>query len=137
MKTTGYAGKAVKKNITVYTNDRKKPKLYLGIRGTVEKTVDIRPPKVYLSGPPDKDISVSVIVVPEEKYPFKIKEVKAKNGYNISVAVEQDNEENPDQCTVIVKNTSKEKRKYYDWIYIYTDSPVNNIITIPVTGNIY
>lgn len=77
-----------------------------------------------------------MIITPEEKYPFKIKEVKAKNGYNISVRLENDNKDNQGQYTVIVKNTAKLKRKYYDWVYIYTDSPINDIITIPVIGNI-
>ncbi|MBU1053001.1 MAG: hypothetical protein KKC46_04125 [Proteobacteria bacterium] len=136
LKTTGYGGKSVKKYIAVYTNDRNKPKLNLAIRGSVEKIVDISPKKAVLSGPLDKELSVSVIITPEEKYPFKIKEVKAKNGYNISVRLENDNKDNQGQYTVIVKNTAKLKRKYYDWVYIYTDSPINDIITIPVIGNI-
>lgn len=137
MKTAGKGGESLNKSITVFTNDTKKPKLYLAIRGSVNKIVDISPKKAVLSGPPDKELSVSVIITPEEKYPFKIKEVKAKNGYNISVWLENDNGENQGQYTVIVKNTAKLKRKYYDWVYIYTDSPINDMITIPVIGNIY
>nr|CBX29693.1 hypothetical protein N47_J06740 [uncultured Desulfobacterium sp.] len=135
--TAGYGGKSVKKNIVVYTNDKKKPKTYLAVRGIVEKIVDVRPNKVFLSGPSDKEISVSVVVVPEEKYPFNIKDVKAQNSNNIAVNLEKEKESNPKQYTLIVKNIATVKGKYYDWIIIRTDSSINNEIKIPVIGNIY
>lgn len=135
--TKGYGGKPVKKNIAVYTNDPEKPKINLTLRGFVDKIVDITPKRVFLNGSPDKELSASVTIVPEEKYPFKIKEVKAQSGYNISVKLENDGGSKPNQYIVTVKNTAKTKNKYYDWIIIRTDSAVNNEIKIPVVGNIF
>ncbi|MBA3036928.1 MAG: hypothetical protein FP814_10610 [Desulfobacterium sp.] len=92
---------------------------------------------MILSGPPDKELSVSVIVTPEDKYPFKIKEVKAQSGYNIRVTLEKDSGSKPNRYVLTVKNTAKAKLKYFDWIIIRTDGSINNEMKIHVTGNIY
>lgn len=109
----------------------------LTIQGLVEKIVDIRPNQVFLSGPAGKELSVSLIVAPEEKYPFKIKEVKSQNGNNVSVKLEKDSGSKSNEYALTVKNIATVKGKYYDWIIIRTDNSINNEIKIPVIGNIF
>lgn len=116
-----------------------RPKIYLQISGAVERIVTIRPEKIFLTGPADadNDIFVSVSVIPEKKYPFKIVDAAAQIGQNISVTLGTDSGTKLKEHIITVRNTSKTKGKYSDLITIKTDNSTYKEIKIPVIGNIF
>jgi len=108
----------------------------LTVYGFVENFATVKPERVFLNGPVDKNISATLEIIPEEKYPFKILETSALNGNNIRVKLEKSPESKPTQYFLTVKNTAKVKGKYYDLIIIKTDNKIHPEIRIPILGNI-
>lgn len=134
--TSGNGGKRLKKNISVDTNDPHHQKLTLTVTGVVEKLVTIKPKWVRLKGSAGQQIRVSVIIIPEEKYPFKIYETKAKNGKLIRYSLMEDKSPNGLRYVLTVENLKKEKGRYKDTIYLKTTSKYRPVININVYGNI-
>lgn len=79
---------------------------------------------------------MSVKIVPEEKYPFKIVEAKAKNGRFIKYKMEEVISLKGTAYVLTVENLKKEKGRYYDAIYLKTTSKIRPEIKISVYGNI-
>lgn len=125
------------KNISVQTNDPKHSRLNLTIAGDVEKVVTISPNRVRLHGPLGQKIKASVDIIPEEKYPFKIVEVKAKNGKLISFNLSEVKRTNRIGYILNVENLKKDEGRYHDTIYLKTDSKIKPEIKIHVHGDIY
>ena len=134
--TAGFGGTSIKKDVLVYTNDTNHQIIHLIISGVVEKFATIKPERVFFNGPANKYMSVSVLVIPEEKYPFKIIEVKALNGDNITIKLEKNTGPKFNEYILTVKNMAKVKGKYSDSILIKTDNKIHPEIKIPVLGNI-
>ncbi|MCP4681348.1 MAG: DUF1573 domain-containing protein [Desulfobacterales bacterium] len=134
--TTGVGGRKLSKNITVHTNDKKNPRLKLKISGDVKKFATITPKRVHLRGTLGKPIKIPVSIIQEEKYPFKILEVRAENGKNISYKLEEVEKTGKAEYKLIVENKKKEVGKYSDSIILKTDSEVRPEIKIRVSGNI-
>ncbi len=122
--------------MVVHTNDINNRMISLTVYGFVENFATVKPERVFLNGPVDKNISATLEIIPEEKYPFKILETSALNGNNIRVKLEKSPESKPTQYFLTVKNTAKVKGKYYDLIIIKTDNKIHPEIRIPILGNI-
>ena len=134
--TSGNGGKKLKKNISIDTNDPHHQKLTLTVTGVVEKLVTIKPKWVRLNGPAGQPIRVSVTIIPDEKYQFKIYEIKAKNGKLIRYSLSEDKSPNGLRYLLTVENLKKEKGQYRDTIYLKTTSKYRPVININVYGNI-
>jgi len=104
--------------------------------GVVEKFANIKPERIFLNGPANKDLAVTVTIIPEKKYPFKILDTSAVNGDNISVKLEKKNDQKITEYVLTVKNTAKVKGKYFDSVIIKTDNKIHPDIRITVLGNI-
>jgi len=104
--------------------------------GVVEKFANIKPERIFLNGPANKNLAVTVTIIPEKKYPFKILDTSAVNGDNISVKLEKNNNQKFTEYILTVKNTAKVKGKFFDSVIIKTDNKIHPDIRIPVLGNI-
>jgi len=135
--TTGFSGRNLRKNISVYTNDAKNPKLSLKIRGRVEKVVTITPEEIRLTGFPDQQLEGKVAIIPEDKYPFKIVNFKARSGRSISFKLTLKKSKGKPYYLLTVKNLRKKKGRYSDTIYLETDSKVRSKIRINIHGDIF
>jgi len=122
--------------MVVHTNDINNRMIHLTIYGFVEKFATVKPERVFLNGPADKKLSVTLEIVPEEKYPFKILKTSALNGNNIRVKLEKNSGSKSNQYFLTVKSTAKVKGKYFDLIIVKTDNKILPEIRIPVLGNI-
>lgn len=122
--------------MVVHTNDINNRTIHLTVYGFVENFATVKPERVFLNGPADKNISATLEIIPEEKYPFKILDTSALNGNNIRVKLEKSPESKSTQYFLTVKSTAKVKGKYYDLIIIKTDNKIHPEIRIPVLGNI-
>lgn len=134
--TKGYGGRRLKKKIIAQTNDTNNSILYLSITGNVDKFADIIPGVVRLIGPSGKKIKTEVTIVPQEKYPFKIVKAGAENGKNINFKLKEVKTSSKLKYLLIIENQKKETGRYYDFIYLKTNSKINPEIRIGVYGNI-
>ena len=112
----------------------------LRIRGNIEKIVDISSETLRLAGDPDEDLSKIVTIIPSEKYNFKILSARVSNGDNIDVELktklaENETSEKP-VWEIHIKNIRKTPGRYYETIYLATDSRIMPKLTIRVFGNI-
>jgi hypothetical protein len=108
----------------------------LTVYGFVEKFATVKPERIFLNGPVDKNLSLTLEIIPEEKYPFKVLETSALNGKNIHFKLEENSTSKSTRYFLTVKNTAKVKGKYFDFINIKTDNRIHPEIRIPVLGNI-
>jgi len=122
--------------MVVHTNDINNRTINLTVYGFVENFVTVKPERVFLNGPADQNLSATVEIIPEEKYPFKILEASTLNGNNIRVKLEKSPESKSTQYFLTVKSTAKVKGKYFDSIIVKTDNKIHPEIRIPVLGNI-
>jgi len=145
------------KSIRVQTNDPTKSNIRLQISGQVEKFVTIQPMMASMIGFSSEPIESKVRIIPEEKYPFKILEVKAEKGGHIAYKLEEKTFSEPPEpgkpkseepeaekpkieksgYELTVENIKKDPGRYRDFIYLKTDSEVRPEIVIKVFGNIF
>ncbi len=125
------------KNITVYTNDRKNRKITLTISGNVERFANIIPNRVILTGLSGQNVHASVSISPENKHPFKITDVTARDGKHIKYTLSEIKGANGTSYKLTLENMRKEKGRYHDTLYLKTDSKIKPKISINVYGNIY
>jgi hypothetical protein len=124
----------MKKTAGVYTNDKSRPRLDLVITGPVEKFVTINPRHVNLRGFVGDSIKASVILIPEKKYPFKILNVRARNGKNISYRLEEIKQSDNTAYEIEVQNLKQDTGRYYDTIILETDSKIRPQLDVRVYG---
>jgi len=89
-----------------------------------------------MSGFVGAPINKTVKIIPEEKYPFKITGVKAKNGNNFKYTLKEIKESNRQEYLLNLENLKKEKGRYFDTIQLATDSEIKTEIRIKIYGNI-
>ena len=126
----------MKKTASVYTNDKNRPQMDLTISGQVEKFVTIRPKHISLRGYTGDSIKALVSVIPEKKYPFKILKISAKDGKNIKFQVDEVESSANGAYELKVENLKPDSGRYYDTIFLETDSKIRPKISVRVYGNL-
>ena len=134
--TSGFGGREVSKKVTVYTNDPRRPRISLTIKGGVESVATITPQNLKLSGPAGSSLVAKATIVPGRKYPFKILETKAQNGKHIDYQLEEVKKADRVSYVLTVENRRKEKGRYFDVIFLQTDSKIKPKLRINVYGNL-
>lgn len=134
--SAGYAGKSVEKRPHVETNDPTHASFNLTITGKVETFVQINPASAILKGSQSDEIKTEIAITPNKGRPFKILEVKTKEGKNISCELKETKAADGLQYILTVVNLSKDKGIYNDTIFLKTDSEVKPEIKIYVSGEI-
>ena len=124
----------MRKTAGVFTNDKSRPRQDLIITGQVEKFVTINPRHVNLRGTAGDAIKTKVILIPEEKYPFKILNVRARNGKYIKFQLEEVQQSNNIGYEIRVENLKKDAGRYYDTILVDTDSKIRPHLDVRVYG---
>jgi len=136
LNTIDYGGNRVKKYVELFCNDPQNPELTLTITGSVEKVVDIHPMHARLFGPAGTDIKTHISITPEEKYTFRILTMQTQTGEHIKLKLNQTSQTGRPVYTLTIENVKKTPGRYYDLIYLNTDSRVRPQLKIPVFGNI-
>jgi hypothetical protein len=126
----------MKKTASVFTNDKKRSRMDLAISGQVEKFVTIRPKHVNLRGYTGDSIKALVSVIPEKKYPFKILKISAKDGKNIKFQVDEVASSANGAYELKVENLKPDSGRYYDTIFLETDSKIRPKLSVRVYGNL-
>ena len=78
----------------------------------------------------------TVEIIPEDKYPFKIEEVRAQKGKDIRFELKPLKGQEQSGYQLIVENLKKTKGRYSDAIILKTDSKVKPELKIHVYGDI-
>ena len=126
----------MKKKITVFSNDPKHPQLLLTVGGPVEEFADIEPERIILRGNSGQPMRRELVVKPRAAYPFKITEIKAKNGINIQYELKEQETPEGKSYIIMVENTKTSPGKYYDTLFLSTDSTLKPKIPVHVYGTI-
>ena len=126
----------MKKTAGVYTNDKNLPRQDLVISGSVERFVTIRPQHVSLRGIAGDPIKGLVKIIPEKKYPFKILDVRAKDGKNINFQLDEVKSSNGPAYELKVENLRENTGRFYDTIILQTDSTIRPELNVRVYGNL-
>jgi hypothetical protein len=124
------------KNIIVYTNDPKNLRPQFTISGQVDKFATIAPPVARLYGLAGTPIKTTIQILTKEKYPFRIIEARAKDGKNIHFRLQEENSSRPVKYLLTIENKKQEKGRYYDVVYLKTDSRLVPQLRVSVYGNI-
>ncbi|MBL0712343.1 MAG: hypothetical protein JJV98_01470 [Desulfosarcina sp.] len=126
----------MKKTATVLSNDPARPRLGLTMSGHVDTFAQIKPQHVLIRGYAGEPIRRQLTVVPSKEHPFRITRVKAKLGTNIKIAWKEEDTARGKTYVIEVENTKAEKGRYYDTLYLFTDSPLKPKIPVQVRGSI-
>ena len=122
------------KNAGVYTNDKKHPQQDLVISGQVETFVTIRPKHANMRGIVGDPIKGTVTIIPEKKYPFKIINLRAKDGKNIKYQLEETTVSDTMAYQLNIENLKTDAGRYYDAIILETDSKIRPQLSVRVYG---
>jgi len=110
------------KTAEVLTNDPKEPVVQLMVKGPVDKFATINPRLLNLRGNAGEALEGTVIIVPDEKYPFKVVSAAATEGKNIKVALNETKEGGKAAYALVVKNLKADAGSYTDTVVLKTDS---------------
>lgn len=134
--TSGYGGRDLQETISVSTDDPQRPRTTLTIKGKVNAFARVAPRYARLSGKVGDTLKVVVRITPVAAYPFKITDVKLKNGQHITYELSEPNEASEGTYLLTVTNTKKEAGRYADTITIMTDSKLRSELKVGVYGHI-
>jgi len=124
----------MRKTAGVYTNDKTRPQQDLIISGQVEKFVTIRPQNANMRGNVGDPIKGSVTIIPEKKYPFKILNLRAKDGKYIKYQLEETKLSDTTAYKLNIENLKTDAGRYYDDIILETDSKIRPQLNVKVYG---
>ena len=124
----------MRKTAGVYTNDKTRPRQNLIISGQVEKFVTIHPQHANIRGMVGDPIKSIVTITPEKKYPFKIVNLRARDGKYIKYELEETEESDTLSYKLNIENLRKNAGRYYDSIILETDSKIRPQLSVKVYG---
>ncbi|MDQ1334206.1 MAG: hypothetical protein QG552_1156 [Thermodesulfobacteriota bacterium] len=101
---------------------------------TAPQIAAIKPRNVALNGRAGTPIKGTVTIVPRDNYTFSITEAKAQSGTYIQWDIKETEESGKKTYALTVENLKKEKGRYYDTIFLKTDSANMPEIRISVSG---
>ncbi|MCP3953279.1 MAG: DUF1573 domain-containing protein [Desulfobacterales bacterium] len=132
--TNGYGGGELRKTVEVYTNDPKRRRTDLRIKGKVEMFAHFTSRSVVLRGKAGDKIASELVINQRPEYQFNVLNVSARNGRDINYQLEKMVGTTPTVYTLKVENKKSTPGRYFDTIYLQTDSSIHPKIGINVTG---
>ena len=124
--------------IRLFTTSKIQKEITIPIWGEIKapEIVSIKPRRLALSGSAGERIKGSVNIIPKDKYPFSITQVKPRDGKNIKCDLKEVVKSGKKIYVLTVENLKKEKGRYYDTIILKTDSKDQPEIRIIVSARI-
>lgn len=125
----------VNHKVRVETNDPKQVTFDLSVQGHVDPVMHIEPKKVTLEGNAGENIESEVIITSDPRHHFKITSATSKRN-KVSYSFKELEDPETSKYLLTIKNLSREKGRYRDYVYLKTDSEVRPGISIMVKGEI-
>lgn len=116
------------------TSDPENPQLQLRIYGKVKAYVTVSPRRVILKGRQGEDIAQTVKIMPETDKGLNIIRVSAARGVDMAYRLDQIRENGKKGYALHVENRRDKPGRFYDTIFLKTDSSVAGTISIAVSG---
>jgi len=125
-------------NIRLFTTDKIQKEITIPIWGEIKATeiAFIKPRRLTLRGSAREQVKGSVNIIPKDKYPFSITQVKPREGKNIKCDLKEVEESGKKIYVLTVENLKKKKGSYNDMISLRTDSKDQPEIRIVVSARI-
>ncbi len=121
----------MKKVTMVKTDDPKKARFTVVVKGSVEKIAIIEPRSVYLEGLPGNTLETIIKITPVEKYKFSILGVEQKVNTNIQASLIAPGKDEK-SWQVLIKASSDKPGQVYDLLTFKTDSKYRPLLSIRV-----
>ena len=121
----------MEKSAEVLTNDPREPVVHLVVAGPVDRFVSINPRMLNLRGAAGERLQGTVVVVPEEKYPFRLTGVQPREG-RVRASFSETRQEGRAAYSILVENERSEAGSYSDTLVLKTDSPVQPQLEVRV-----
>lgn len=83
------------------------------------------------------DIKKTITITREKDYPFKIVNVRAREGKDIAFDLKEFSKADADGYILTIENRKSAAGRYADRLILTTDSSIKRTITVPVYGRIY
>ena len=124
--------------IRLFTTNKMQEEITIPIWGEIKppEVASIKPRRLTLRGSAKEQVKGSVKIIPNDKYPFSITEVKPRDGKNIKYDLKEMEESGKKVYVLTVENLKKEKGRYYDTINLKTDNKHLPEIRISVSAGI-
>ena len=104
--------------------------------GAVRRVVSVVPRNVRLYGAAGQPLQQTVSIVPEEEFSFKIIKTAARDGRNIRLHLQEEQNDSRVSYRLTVENRKTDQGRYFDRIELTTDSAYKPRIHINVHGRI-
>jgi len=118
----------------VYLNDPKRRRVDLRLKGKVEKFANLTSRDIVLRGKAGDKIVAELVINQRREYPFKVVNITARKGRDIEFRLDQMVGTKPVVYTLTVENKKSTPGRYFDTIFLQTDSSIHPKIGINVTG---
>jgi len=118
----------------VYTNDPKRRRVDLIVRGKVKTFAHFSSRNIILRGKVGQKIVSELVINQRPEHQFKVLSITARDGRDIKYQLEKMVRTKPAVYVLTVENKKKTPGNYYDTIYLMTDSTVHPKIQIIVKG---
>jgi hypothetical protein len=106
----------------------------LMVSGMVEVFAEIRPKHLRFTGQAGELMTTVVEIIPQPKFPFKIKNVRAMNGQHIQLSLADKVQNGRMFFKLTVTGSRQEPGRISDVIHLETDSPIRPLLQVPVFG---
>lgn len=136
IKTTGCGIGKYDRTIQITTNDPENPIPAVRLTGDVKRFVTMTPSAVFLTGKVGEPVSATVRIIPESEPGFKLLQVNAVNGKDISHSINEKNENGRTFYELVIENAAESPGRYYDRITIITDRSDHAPLIVNIRGNI-
>jgi len=118
----------------VYLNDPKRRRVDLRIQGKVDMFAHFTSRAIVLRGRAGDKIVSELVINQRPEYPFKVLNIAERNGRDIKYQLAQSVGTKTAVYTLTVENKRSTPGRYFDTIYLQTDSSIHPKIGINVTG---
>lgn len=118
------------------TNDPGKKEIPLKLKVQVDRIYTLTPQSIALKGIAGETIRQTLSLVPNEAFPFALKEINAKRGEYIKYLFQEIKVGNSVRYEVTVENTKTDPGIYFDTLFLKTDSERKPEIQVTVFGNV-
>ncbi|GAB6906604.1 hypothetical protein JCM12296A_24390 [Desulfosarcina cetonica] len=106
------------------------------ITGSVRNFVKVQPSFARLVGPVGSEIKKAITITREKAFPFRIVDVKARNGKDIAFDLKELQAPEGDGYRLTVENKKTAAGRYADTLILTTDSTIKPTINVPIYGQI-
>jgi len=122
--------------VRITTDDPNRLVTEVTVTGMVEQIAEIEPKRVLLSGLQGERLSAEVAIIPNPKYPFRIKGFEIQEGRGLKCELKERCTADAKRCVIKVENTQPEKGRFNDTIIVQTDNPLRPEIPIRIVRRI-